>query len=284
MAQDFDKIFREVLKDTFPALARKVLGIPAGVYKPLPVDLQYTSEREADQLWEVVPPQGDPFILHCEIQATNDKQMLSRMLLYHAFLYYQKKLPIRQCVIYVGKDKLTMEHQLQSERLSYSYQLVDLRSYPYGIFLESGSSREVLLTILADFQGEAPELIAEKIIAKLEQLCEGTLELAQRALQLIRLAVLRNLGKTVLETANKMAITIDIIKEDALYREVYQEGKLEGKLEGKREGLQQGELEGKEKAALNMLRKGMAVALVSEIAELPAERVARLKQQLEAGQ
>ncbi len=62
-----------------------------------------------------------------------------------------------------------------------------------------------------------------------------------------------------------MAITIDI-KEDTLYREVYQEG----------------ELEGKEKAALNMLKKGMAVALISEITELPQARIAQLKQQLEA--
>ena len=50
MAQDYDKIFREVLKDIFPAVAQKVLGIPPGQYKPLPVDLQYTSEREADQV------------------------------------------------------------------------------------------------------------------------------------------------------------------------------------------------------------------------------------------
>ncbi len=282
MAQDFDKIFREVFKDIFPALARKVLRIPTGAYKPLPLDLQYTSEREADQLWEVVPPQGEPFVLHCEIQTTNDKQMLSRMLLYHAFLHYQQKLPIRQFVIYVGKDKLNMAHQLQSERLSYSYQLVDLRSYPYELFLESGSSREVLLTILADFGGVAPELIAQKIIAKLEQLCEGKLELAQRALQLVRLAALRNLGETVFNTANKMAITIDDIKEDTLYGKVYQEGRQEGKLEGRQEGMQQGELEGKEKAALNMLKKGMAVGLISEITELPAERVVQLKQQLEA--
>lgn len=270
------------MKDIFPALARKVLGIPGGEYKPLPLDLQYTSEREADQLWEIVPVQGEPFILHCEIQATNDKQMLSRMLLYHAFLYYQyyqKKLPVRQFVIYIGKDKLTMEHQLQSGKLSYAYELVDLRTYPYQLFLESGSSREVLLTILADFGEEPAALIAEKIIAKLKQLSEGRLELAQRALQLVRLAVLRNLSETVADTANKMAITIDIIKEDTLYGKVYQEGKQEGK----QEGLQQGELEGKEKAALNMLRKGMAAELISEITELPVERVAQLKQQLAAG-
>lgn len=123
MAQDFDKIFREVLKDLFPTLAQKVLGIPSGQYKALPGDLQYTSEREADQIWEVTPPGGAPFILHAEFQTTNDKQMLSRMLLYHAFLYYQRKLPVQQYVIYIGKEKLQMEHELQSAKLSYSYQL-----------------------------------------------------------------------------------------------------------------------------------------------------------------
>jgi hypothetical protein len=30
MAQDYDKIFREVLWDIFPAVAQRVLGIPAG--------------------------------------------------------------------------------------------------------------------------------------------------------------------------------------------------------------------------------------------------------------
>jgi hypothetical protein len=102
MAQDYDKIFREVLKDIFPAVARKVLGIPAGAYKPLPVDLQYTSEREADQPWEVTPQGGHPFVLHCGFQSSNDNQMLSRMLLYYGFPYYQRKLPVQQYVIYVG--------------------------------------------------------------------------------------------------------------------------------------------------------------------------------------
>ncbi|MBD0257322.1 MAG: hypothetical protein ICV83_16510 [Cytophagales bacterium] len=65
-----------------------------------------------------------------------------------------------------------------------------------------------------------------------------------------------------------MATTIDIIKEDSLYGKVYQEGKQEGK----------------EKAALNMLKKGMTVELISEMTELPTERVVQLKHQLEAAQ
>jgi hypothetical protein len=34
MAQDYDKIFREVLKDIFPAVAQKVLGIPPASTSP----------------------------------------------------------------------------------------------------------------------------------------------------------------------------------------------------------------------------------------------------------
>jgi hypothetical protein len=182
MAQDYDKIFREVLRDIFPAVARKVLGIPAGGYKPLPGDLQYTSEREADQVWEVTPADGQSFILHCEFQSSNDRQMLPRMMLYHAFLHYQRRLPIRQFVLYVGRDALNMEHHLLTESISYRYGLIDLKSFPYRTFLESAHSQEVLLAILADFGGEDPALIAGKIIAKLQQCTGGTLELGQRTL------------------------------------------------------------------------------------------------------
>jgi hypothetical protein len=67
MAQDYDKIFREVLRDIFPAVAQRVLGIPAGQYQPLPADLQYTSERAADQVWLVTPEAGEPFVLHTSV-------------------------------------------------------------------------------------------------------------------------------------------------------------------------------------------------------------------------
>jgi predicted transposase/invertase (TIGR01784 family) len=282
MAQEYDKIFREVLRDLFPAVARKVLGIPAGHYKPLPGDLQYTAEREADQVWEVTPETGDSFILHCELQSTNDKQMLSRMMLYHAFLHYQHKRPIRQFVLYVGKEALRMEHRLQTDALSYRYGLVDLKSFPYQTFLDSDHSQEVLLAILADFGGEAAGLIAEKILAKLRQSTSGTLELSQRTVQLARLALLRNLSTTVLTAAQHMALDIDIT-EDALYQLGIQKGEQTGLQKGKEEGEQRGEQKGKEETALNMLREGFAEDVVTRITNLPAERIAQLRQQLEAG-
>jgi hypothetical protein len=186
-------------------------------------------------------------------------------------LYYQQKRPVQQYVVYVGKEPPQMVQQLQSGGLSFHYGLIDLKAFPYQSFLASNRSAEVLFAILGDFGGEPEALVAEKIIAKLGELATGALELGQRTLQLARLALLRNLGTTVLNAAQKMALHIDI-REDALYQLGQQQGK------------EQGKAEGKEEAALNMLRKGMSDSLVSEVTELPAERIAQLRQQLEAGQ
>jgi len=164
-------------------------------------------------------------------------------------------------VVYFGKEKVNMESRLASDSLIYHYELVDLRSFPYQTFLESSQGQEVLLAILADYGGEPPELIAERILLKLGQVCESKLQLAQRVLQLVRLAVLRNVNTTVYNVAQKMALDINI-KDDTLY--------------------QIGKEEGKEKTALNMLKEGFEQELVARLTELPLERVAQLKLELDA--
>jgi predicted transposase YdaD len=144
----------------------------------------------------------------------------------------------------------------------------------------------VLLAILADFGGEAAGLIAEKILAKLRQSTSGTLELSQRTVQLARLALLRNLSTTVLDAAQHMALHIDIT-EDALYQLGIQKGKEEGEQKGEQRGLQkgkeEGEQKGREEVAVKMLKKSISTDLIIEVTNLPAERIAQLKQQLEAG-
>ena len=149
-----------------------------------------------------------------------------------------------------------MESRLASDSLTYHYQLVDLRTFPYQTFLESSQGQEVLLAILADYGGAPPELIAEQILLKLEQVSGSKLELAQRVLQLVRLAVLRNVNTIVYNVAQKMALDINI-KDDTFY--------------------QIGKEEGKEKTALNMLREGFPQETVARLTELPPERVAQLK-------
>jgi predicted transposase/invertase (TIGR01784 family) len=92
--------------------------------------------------------------------------------------------------------------------------------------------------------------------------------LSQRVVQLIWLAVLRNLGKIVVNVTQKMAITNDI-KEDAFYQLAQEEGLQKGRAKGKEEG--------KEAAALHMLKEGFSPEVVASITKLSAERIAQLQ-------
>ena len=58
------------------------------------------------------------------------------------------------------------------------------------------------------------------------------------------------------------------------------EARKEGKEEGREEGIAQGIVQGREEMAVEMLRRGMSVELVSEIAKLTVERVETLRSQL----
>ena len=67
-------------------------------------------------------------------------------------------------------------------------------------------------------------------------------------------------------------------------RQIYQSGLLEGErkglLEGKQEGLLEGIIEGKIEDAKVMLTKGMDIALISEITNLPEKQLLQLKTEL----
>ncbi|MDE0506659.1 MAG: ISNCY family transposase, partial [Candidatus Poribacteria bacterium] len=63
-------------------------------------------------------------------------------------------------------------------------------------------------------------------------------------------------------------------------REGKQEGRIEGKQEGRTEGKQQGRMEEKIETAKAMLAKGMELALISEITNLPEARLLELSDSL----
>ena len=59
-----------------------------------------------------------------------------------------------------------------------------------------------------------------------------------------------------------------------------QKGRIEGEQKGKQEGLREGEQRGRIEAAKAMLAKGMEMALISEITNLPEAQLLQLKEEL----
>jgi hypothetical protein len=121
--------------------------------------------------------------------------MVHRMLDYKAMLFRKYLIPVRQYVIYLGKDKLTMESSLQTLDLTFKYNLLALNTIDYKIFLNSNQPEEVILSVLANFNKETPENALKYIISRLEETTEGDLALKRYFKQLRILAQLRKLEK-----------------------------------------------------------------------------------------
>ncbi len=100
-------------------------------------------------------------------------------------------------------------------------------------FLDSDIPQEVLLAILGDFEGENPEMIMEKILARLQSLVKQKKKLQKLTFQLHVLTGLRNLRKIFQLKIKNMPLQFDLdIKNDPFF--------LEGKEEGKEEGIEIG--------------------------------------------
>ncbi|MBF0538384.1 MAG: hypothetical protein HQL03_09060 [Nitrospirae bacterium] len=78
----YDKIIKELMEEIEQPLIEKVLGIKADNVTRLNPLMQLTNEREADFIIKVDNDDEAPFIVHAEVQSTNDSKMLKRMLRY----------------------------------------------------------------------------------------------------------------------------------------------------------------------------------------------------------
>ena len=103
MAQDYDKIFKENIESIYLTLSQRVLKYKPLVLDDMMLDLQRTIERKPDFLKKVQNPlTGDIYLLHIEIQSSDEPEMLYRMYEYRALIFRKIKLNIKQIVIYVG--------------------------------------------------------------------------------------------------------------------------------------------------------------------------------------
>jgi len=142
--------------------------------------------------------------------------MVYRMGEYYFMLERKHKLPVKQFVIFLGSDNPKMPTDLDRERLKFSYPLVSLSTLDYHIFLSSNKPEEVILGILANFQGEDPENALKQILVRVKETSKGDFSLNRYFNQLRILAQLRNLE---LNLKNAMDSIAEYIKEerDVLY-------------------------------------------------------------------
>ena len=109
----YDKLFREISPVFLKVFVEKVLRLNIIEYTELKDKLQVTRQKETDTLRKVKDSEGNVFILQVEIQTSNNSKMAIQMADYWVLLHQIHKLPIKQYVLYVGHEPLSMPDRLE---------------------------------------------------------------------------------------------------------------------------------------------------------------------------
>ena len=145
-SSQFDKLLKENVEALFLPLTEKYLGVSIAKAEDIALPLQKTLERKPDFAKKVTDKSGEIFILHIEFQTSDERKMIDRMQHYHALLRQKYQVPVRQFVVYLGRNPLRyMRHQLEEDEIFSGYTLSDLHDYDYERLLASEVPEDILL-------------------------------------------------------------------------------------------------------------------------------------------
>lgn len=263
-SSQYDKIFKENIEAVISSIMQNVLEITAISTEELPDDIQHTKERKPDTLKKVTDDKGNVFVLQIEFQLKDEPEMIYRMGEYYFMLERKYKMPVKQFVIFLGKDRPIMPTQLVREQLHFSFPLIALSELDYHIFINSDKPEEIVLSILANFTGEKPENVLRQIISRVKETAKGELSLNRYFNQLRVLAQLRNLELNLKIAMDSIA---EYIKEerDVLFLR----------------GLDKGQIKAEERIVKNLLSKmSLTFEQIADIAGTSVEFVKSIHLQL----
>ncbi|MCB2262590.1 MAG: hypothetical protein LGR52_06570, partial [Candidatus Thiosymbion ectosymbiont of Robbea hypermnestra] len=161
-----------IFKRLTDALAHRILGLEAKVIEPLETQNQRVEDRRADLVARMRGKDGEEFLLHVEVANNNDAKMPLRMLRYYTDIRLAKHQgPIRQFLIYIGSERLTMPAGIDEPGLQgYRYGLVDMHRIDCSGLLTQDNPDALVLAILCDFGGRDPKAVVSYIVQRLREL------------------------------------------------------------------------------------------------------------------
>ena len=153
-----DIISRDTLKRLTTDFAHHLLGLDAEAIELLETQNQRIEDRRADLVARIRETDGEEFLLHVEIANNNTTDMPLRMLRYYTDIRFAgHRGPIRQFLIYIGADRLTMLAGLdESGLLDYRYGLINMHRIDCAGLLVQDNPDALVLAVLCDFGDRRP--------------------------------------------------------------------------------------------------------------------------------
>ena len=253
MSKNYDKIFKENFEAIYLSLSELVLNYRPIMISDVKLDIHRTIERLPDFLKKVRSPKNEKeaYLLHLEIQTTDDSEMLYRMHEYHSLLFRKFKLKIVQIVIYTGEGISKMSNFYEDDDYKISFRLFSIQNISYKVFLKSDKAEELLLTVLANFENLKPELIIEKILLRAQMITNETFSIEKFVSQFEIISKLRNLElifKTVIDKIMPLEIKLE---ETYLFKK--------GEEIGEKRGIKKGQ----EKKKIEMIKAFIKIGKLS---------------------
>ena len=255
-----DTISKDILKTIVKDISKHILKFEINQIELLNVELERIESRRAD----VVAKIDEKFILHLEIQNNNNYDMPYRMLRYLSDINFLAKKfckthEVKQFLIYIGKENLTMKNYIKTASLDYNYTIIDMKTIDCNYFLEQDTPDAIVLAVLCDFKGQDPRKIVGFIIEKLQQYTKDSLQdFRKYMLMLEELSTNRDLK--------------DIVKEQEMLSTLRYED-----LPSYEIGMEKGKIEGKTEASYELARKmkqeGIEITTISKITGLSIQTI-----------
>jgi predicted transposase YdaD len=155
--------FDTTIKEIFQSLPQRLLQMLCGseITELLTVEQPSVKMRKPD----FVARLKNGRILHLEIQSGDEANMPWRMLEYYPPIRREYGQPPIQVVLYVGEEAINIAASIEEDRLSYSYDAIDIREFDGEPLIESDSPADNLIAILCrvDDIREASQRILEKL-------------------------------------------------------------------------------------------------------------------------
>ncbi|MBF0155192.1 MAG: DUF4351 domain-containing protein [Magnetococcales bacterium] len=226
----YDTTFKDLFKQPPQRLLHVLVGQQAVAI--LPVEFASTQKRVPDLVFLM----EDGSIVHVELNS-KPEEMDWRMLMYHTFIrqQYPDKI-LRQKLLYVGDTRWNQQVGIEEERLSFQYDLVDIRDIDCRELMASPHLEENILAILCRMSDQN-ETIRE-ILYRISELPDKAR--ADALTKLVILSRLRRLETEVKREAEKMALTFNVMENDVL-RPLFLQERMDGELAGERKGRHEGE-------------------------------------------
>lgn len=167
-----DIISRDLLKPLTTNLARHLLELDGEAIELLETQNQRVEDRRADLVARMCATDGTEFLLHIEIANNNAADMPLRMLRYYTDIRLAGHSgPIRQFLIYIGADRLTIPAGLdEPDLLVYRYGLVDMHRVDCAGLLAQDNPDALVLAVLCDFGDRRPQEVVTYIVRRLREL------------------------------------------------------------------------------------------------------------------